>query len=93
MSGKWLVVESTKIVRSLGRLPKQVLKKYEVWKDIVEDEGPQGLRVRKGLRDHALKGDLKGWRASYLGDQWRVEYRVKKSCVQVLVRRIHPHDY
>lgn len=62
-------------------------------KDIVHLQGPKGLYEIKGFRDHSLKGDWQGARASRLNEQWRVIYYVDSNEVKILVLEVTPHDY
>ena len=78
---------------SSGRVPIEILKRYEKWKDIAMLSGPQGLRAIKGFRDEALSGDWKGYRSSRLNEQWRVIYQVVADALLVQVARVTPHDY
>ena len=89
----WVVYEHKRLDRQLKRLPKDVLKRYEKWKDIVTISGPQGLRLIKGLHDEALFGKWKGHRSSRLNLQFRVFYRVEGEQVLVEVVSITAHDY
>ncbi|WP_353745364.1 type II toxin-antitoxin system mRNA interferase toxin, RelE/StbE family [Candidatus Aquicultor secundus] len=77
----------------MEQLPIQVLKRYEKWKDIVRITGPEGLRLIKGFHDEALHGEHKGHRASRLGYQYRLIYKVVSQEVIVLVIDITAHDY
>jgi addiction module RelE/StbE family toxin len=89
----WDVYEHKRVDRQLKRLPKDVLKRYEKWKDIVTISGPQGLRLIKGFHDEALFGKWKGHRSSRLSLQFRVFYRVEGEQVLVEVVSITAHDY
>ena len=89
----WQILEHRRVVRRLAKTPVDVLKRYEKWKDIVTISGPQGLRVIKGFRDEALRGDWKGHRASRLGGQYRVIYLVEEQEVVVKVIDLTAHDY
>ena len=89
----WELYEHRRVVRRAQRLPVEVLKRYEKWKDLVRISGPEGLRFIKGFRDEALRGEWKGHRSSRLGLQYRVIYRVVAREVLVLVIDITPHDY
>ncbi len=89
----WEVYEHRRVVGLLRRLPVEILKRYEKWKDIIRVSGPQGLRLIKGFRDEALRGQWEDHRSSRLGLQYRVIYRVVERQVQVLVVDITPHDY
>ena len=89
----WNIYEHRRVSKQLNSLPKDVLKRYEKWKDIVAISGPQGLRKIKGLRDESLSGDWKGHRSSRLNQQYRVIYKVEKDKVLVQVVNVTPHDY
>lgn len=83
--------EHRRAAKRLDRLPKEVLKRYEKWKDIVRISGPDGLRLIKGFHDEALHGEWKGHRSSRLGEQYRVIYMVGEE--RVLVMDVTAHDY
>ena len=89
----WEVCEDRRVGRRVQRLPIEILKRYEKWKDNVRISGPAGLRVIKGLHDEALRGEWKGHRSSRLGPQYRVIYRVVGHEVLVEVIDITAHDY
>jgi addiction module RelE/StbE family toxin len=76
-----------------GRVPADILKRYEKWKDIASLSGPPGLRAIKGFRDEGLRGKWKGFRSSRLNEQWRVIYRVVADALLVQVVRVTPHDF
>ena len=91
----WRIEEHPQVDKDLssGRVPIEILKRYEKWKDIAMLSGPQGLRAIKGFRDEALSGDWKGCRSSCLNEQWRVIYQVVADALLVQVVRVTPHDY
>jgi len=89
----WEVLEHRRASKQLDRLPKEVLKRYEKWKDIVSLSGPAGLRLIKGMHEENLRGQWKGYRSSRLGDQYRVIYRIEEQRVSVYVMDITAHDY
>ena len=89
----WGVYEHRRVDKQLGQLPVDVLKRYEKWKDIVELTGPSGLRLIRGFRDEALRGDWKGHRSSRLNQQYRVIYCTKGDQLLVEVVEVNPHDY
>ncbi|MCH8135644.1 MAG: type II toxin-antitoxin system mRNA interferase toxin, RelE/StbE family [Proteobacteria bacterium] len=89
----WRIFEHRNIQRCVRKIPKDVLKRYEKWKDIVEMSGPAGLRLIRGFNDEALRGDWKGHRSSRLGEQFRVIYRIEKKNLFVLVIDLTAHDY
>jgi toxin HigB-1 len=90
----WRIQEHRQVDKDLsGRVPAEILKRYEKWKDIAALSGPAGLRVIKGFRDEALAGKWKGYRSSRLNEQWRVIYRAEADVLLVRVVRVTPHDY
>ena len=91
----WRILEHREAdkVLSSERVPIDILKRYEKWKDIAMLSGPQGLRAIKGFRDEALSGDWKGFRSSRLNEQWRVIYSVEADAMVVQVVSVTPHEY
>ncbi len=90
----WRIEEHRRVDKQLsGAVPREILKRYEKWKDIARLSGPPGLRAIKGFHDEALAGEWKGYRSSRLGLQWRVIYRVVADALLVQVVQITPHDY
>ena len=89
----WEVFEHRRVMRQIQRLPTEILKRYEKWKDIVSISGPPGLRLIKGFHDESLRGDWKGFRSSKLGKQFRVIYRIEKERILVQVVSVTAHDY
>ena len=89
----WRIFEHRNIQRRVRKTPKDVLKRYEKWKDIIEISGPAGLRLIRGFNDEPLRGDWKGHRSSRLGEQFRVIYRIEKKELFVLVIDLTAHDY
>lgn len=81
------------MVRKLIKIPVEVLKRYEKWKDIAGISGPEGLRLIKGFHDEALKGQWLGFRSSRLGRQYRIIYKVENRKLYIKVIDITPHDY
>jgi toxin HigB-1 len=90
----WRIEEHRRVDRQLsGKVPQEILKRYEKWKDIARLSGPPGLRAIKGFHDEALAGEWKGHRSSRLGLQWRVIYRVVADALLIQVMQVTPHDY
>ena len=89
----WRVLEHRRVDRQLRDAPREVLVRYEKWKDIVAVSGPPGLRLIKGFHDESLSGQWSGHRSSRLGLQWRVIYQVEAAKIQVLVVVVTAHDY
>ena len=89
----WEVLEHRRLDRQLTKAPREVLKRYEKWKDIARLSGPPGIRLIKGFHDEALAGEWRGYRSSRLGDQWRVIYRAVPERLTYYIEAITPHDY
>jgi len=89
----WEIYEHNSLARKLPKIPLEVLKRYEKWKDIVRLSGPAGLRLIKGFHDETLKGEWKGFRSSRLGIQYRLIYKVERKALYVKVIEITSHDY
>ena len=89
----WQILEHRNVLRRVRKMPKQVLKRYEKWKDIVHLSGPAGLRLILGFNDEPLRGERKGHRSSRLGEQYRVIYKVGNKRLLVMVIDLTAHDY
>lgn len=90
----WPIQEHRRVDKQLsGSVPREILKRYEKWKDIARLSGPQGLRAIKGFHDEALSGEWKGYRSSRLGLQWRAIYEVVANMLLIQVVQVTPHDY
>lgn len=89
----WYIREHHKLDKVIAKLPLQVVKKYELWKNIVFRHGPDKLREFPGFHDEKLKGNLEGQRSSRLNIQYRVIYSIEKEVVSVYVVDITPHKY
>ena len=89
----WEIYEHNTLAKKLSKIPVEVLKRYEKWKDIVTISGPAGLRLIKGFHDEALRGKWKGYRSSRLGKQYRLIYKIEDKKLYVQVMDINPHDY
>ncbi len=89
----WNILEHRSIAKTCKSLPLQVVKKYELWKDIVFRHGPDKLREFPGFHDEKLKGERAGQRSSRLSIQYRVIYQVEKEIVTVSVIDINAHKY
>lgn len=89
----WRIEEHRRVDKQIAVMPKDILKRYEKWKDIAVISGPPGLRLIKGFHDELLSGEWRGYRSSRLGLQWRVIYRVVAAKLLFQVASITAHDY
>jgi mRNA-degrading endonuclease RelE of RelBE toxin-antitoxin system len=89
----WRIQEHRDVQKICRKLPVAVLKKYELWKNLVFRHGPDILREFPGFHDEKLKGSRMGQRSSRLNLQYRVIYTVEQDVITVYVLDITPHDY
>lgn len=89
----WAVYEHRRVDRQLTKAPIEVQKRYEKWKDIVRISGTAGLKLIRGFRDEALRGEWQRFRSSRLNLQYRVIYRVEGESLMVQVVEVTAHDY
>lgn len=89
----WRIEEHRRVDRQLSAAPREILKRYEKWKDIAMLSGPPGLRLIRGFNDEALAGEWKGHRSSRLGLQWRIIYRTEPEQQLFQVISVTAHDY
>lgn len=89
----WHIEEHRRIDKQLPAVSRDILKRYEKWKDIAMLSGPPGLRLITGFHDEALSGEWKGHRSSRLGLQYRIIYRIVRERQLFQVVSITAHDY
>lgn len=89
----WRIEEHRRIDKQLGAAPREILKRYEKWKDIAMISGPPGLRLIAGFNDEGLSGKWEGHRSSRLGLQYRIIYRTLSNQQLFRVHSITAHDY
>ena len=89
----WQIFEHRDIEKVCRKLPNEIVKKYELWKEIVTRHGPEKLREFPGFNDESLKGQRKGQHSSRLSRQYRVIYFIERDIVSVYVLSVTPHEY
>ena len=89
----WKLLESRTVKKQLRKCPREIKEEYEGWKKILEFSGPSVLRHIRGYRDHALKGEWKGARSSYLNKKWRIIYHIDKKEITIFILEVNPHDH
>jgi len=80
----WEIYEHRSLSKALKKVPKEIQKRFEVWKRIIEFQGPEGLKLIKGFHDESLKGNWKGYRSSRLNLKWRI---ILDSAVEIYCER------
>ena len=58
----WHIKEHRSIEKICEKLSSEVVKKYELWKDLVFRHGPEKIREFPGFHDEKLKGKREGQR-------------------------------
>jgi len=89
----WRIEEHRRVDKQLNSPPREILVRYEKWKDIATLSGPPGLRLIRGFHDESLSGEWRGCRSSRLGQQWRIIYRVITEELLFQIVSITPHEY
>ena len=89
----WRIEEHRRVDKQLSAAPREILKRYEKWKDIAMLSGPLGIRLIRGFNDEALSGKWNGYRSSRLRLQYRVFYRTVPDEQLFQVVEINAHDY
>ncbi len=89
----WRIDEHRRVDKQLSAVSREILKRYEKWKDIAMLSGPPGIRSIKGFHDEALSGEWKGHRSSRLGVQYRIIYCTTPKDQLFQVVSITAHDY
>ena len=51
------ISESKKAEKDLDRVPKEILRAYEIWARLIEEHGASVLRKFSGYRDEMLRGE------------------------------------
>jgi proteic killer suppression protein len=90
-----VVIISKNALKDLKNVPKHILLQFDLWVEIIELEGFKAMQMIKGYNDHALLGNRKGQRSSYLSRSWRVIYTLDDSIneIKVEVLEVNHHDY
>lgn len=89
----WGIEEHRRVQKQINSLPREILKRYEKWKDIAMLSGPLGLKLISGFHDEKLSGQWQGYRSSRLNIQYRIIYRVVAEKLLFQVVQVTPHDY
>ncbi|MEX0774333.1 MAG: hypothetical protein WD042_01325 [Phycisphaeraceae bacterium] len=89
----WIILEHPSVDKARKKAPESVAKKYELWKELVREHGPEKVREFPGFHDEKLKGVRRGQRSSRLNLQYRVIYTIAREIVTVFVLEVTPHQY
>ncbi len=95
MTKDTIIVESKTSLKQIKRMPNYLIKKYQIWCNLLVEHGHSILLDFPGYHDEKLQGELADYRSSRLNKQWRVIYSVdQESKVTVInILKITPHKY
>ena len=86
---------SDNAAKDLKSIPIYLVAKLKYWIDLVEKEGLEMTRTRRGFNDEALKGKRAGQRSIRLNQAYRAIYIIGKdqSIDFVSIEEVTNHDY
>lgn len=87
------LVDESRVIKTLERLPKEIQSGYFVWRDIVSARGFNGLRSIRGFRFEKLKGDRVGQYSCRLNRNYRVIFQKGYDRIIVIVLEVNKHEY
>ena len=81
--------------RDLRRVPSYIAEKFQLWADLVENEGLQAARKIPSFHDEPLRGKRKGQRSIRLNKVYRAIYleRCGGTLELIEVQEVNKHDY
>lgn len=88
-----LYVDDKKVLKTLNKLEKPVRAAYSAWKNILSNEGMEGLRNIKGFHFEKLKGNRKGQHSCRLNRGYRVIFIKTDISVIIEVLEVNKHEY
>lgn len=78
----------------IGKIKPDDIRIIRRWVELIEEHGPTILQNKSYWNDHALDGNLSGYRSSSFGYKGRIIYKIKEQKLWVLVVKItHSHNY
>jgi plasmid maintenance system killer protein len=88
-----IYVDDKKVLKTLKKLGKPVRAAYSAWKNILSNEGMEGLRKIKGFHFEKLKGNRKGQHSCRLNRGYRVIFIKTDISVIIEVLEVNKHEY
>ena len=89
---KLFQIDEGYIVRSIGKLPKEIRSTYSVWRNILVNEGFKGLiREIKGFHFEKLRGERFGQYSCRLNRGYRVIFVQEHN--KTIVLEVNKHGY
>lgn len=87
------IVDDSRIIKVLEKLPKEICAAYSVWRNIVLMDGLKGLRMVKGFHFEKLKGNRGGQYSCRLNRGYRVIFIRGCDVIIVVVLEVSKHEY
>ena len=85
---------SKRAERDLKKVPRPILKKFDLWVDSIMEIGLGETQKLKGFHDEPLKGKRKGQRSIRLNKAYRAIYKIVQNKVRFIeVLEVNKHEY
>lgn len=90
-----IVILSKHARKDLAKVPTNIAEKFDLWMELIENEGLASMQQVNGYRDHALQGNRKNQRSSSLSRSWRIIYTLdeQENLLTVEVIEVNHHEY
>lgn len=89
------IVDFSKVVKKLDRLPRPIREKLYAWEAKIREVGLREVRRIPGFHDEPLKGQRYGQRSIRLSQSWRAIYQEfpNGEVTIIEIQEVHKHDY
>jgi len=81
----WRVEKAWGVATQISRAPRDIRGKFEVWKDLVESQGPDPVSEMLGFEARTGNGQWEGSFFVSFGFLWKLRYCVRPEIREVLV--------
>ncbi len=90
-----IVILTKQAEKDLCKIPLYLADKFQMWVDILENDGLQEARKIKSFHDEPLQGKRFGQRSIRLNQAYRAIYRdLRNGSIEIIeVLEINKHDY
>ena len=95
MGNIYSVRVTKKALENLEKVPRRIVKKFDRWFEMVENQGIREARKIKSYHDEPLQGDRFGQRSIRLNRAYRAFYIEKRDGIIELIEvlEVNKHDY
>ncbi|MCL1827422.1 MAG: type II toxin-antitoxin system YafQ family toxin [Candidatus Cloacimonetes bacterium] len=87
---KYRIIETTRFIKETQAMEKRGFDMSLL--DDVVTLLKNGVKLPKTHKDHALKGDLKGYRECHIKNDWLLVYKIYKNDLILLLSRTGSHS-